>query len=326
MVFSQTQCAIAELDKLLRFIARHQITIIASPIPASGHIPPAFLRTLVELERAVNDTITAEKAGAKKMAPVKAKALNGMKQTLRKKTKEFELYLQPYSEVSRATPCVWRLWLLILDQDSAAYTAAYDAANVAPVAPRAPRRAAATQDGQADDGDFMTIGRGGRALNLTADGVFRTLREIVEQRGKKVRPSSSYAYDTYSSAQNTDRAETIRILMKLLEVSVTTYQRIRVYLALVPARLDYSQNLSHMPQDSWVSCREELDALVTLLLNEPDYIVQDQVEEYDDMVDREPEVVDGKKQRVKVSGNLVGLVENLDNEVSPFDEVEDSHR
>jgi len=130
--------------------------------------------------------------------------------------------------------------------------------------------------------------------------VFRTLREIFEQRGRK----------------NTDRAETIKILQKLLEVSATTYQKIRVYLALVPARLDYSQNLTSMPQDSWVACRQELEELITLLLKEKDYVVQDQVEEYDDSVDREPQEVDGKLQRVKVAGSIVGLVENLDNEVS----------
>ena len=115
--------------------------------------------------------------------------------------------------------------------------------------------------------------------------------------------------------QNTDRAETIRILMKLLEVSTTTYQKIRVYLALIPARLDYSQNLTSMPQDSWVSCRQELDALISLLIEQPDYVIQDVVEEYDDMVEREPQVVDGKTQRVKVAGSVIGLVENLDNEV-----------
>lgn len=55
--------------------------------------------------------------------------------------------------------------------------------------------------------------------------------------------------------------------------------------------------------------------MISLLLKEKDYVVQDVVEEYDDMVDREPETVDGKVQRVKVAGSIVGLVENLDNEV-----------
>ena len=71
-----------------------------------------------------------------------------------------------------------------------------------------------------------------------------------------------------------------------------------------------------MPQDSWVSCRQELDELISLLLAEPDYIVTDLVEEYDDMAEREPEAKDGKTQKVKVAGSVVGLVENLDNEVS----------
>lgn len=71
-----------------------------------------------------------------------------------------------------------------------------------------------------------------------------------------------------------------------------------------------------MPHDSWISCRQELDELVSLLLAERDYVVQDVVEEYDDQVEREPETgADGKVKRVKVAGSIVGLVENLDNEV-----------
>lgn len=32
----------------------------------------------------------------------------------------------------------------------------------------------------------MTVGKGGRALNLTAEGVFKTLKTITEGRGRKV--------------------------------------------------------------------------------------------------------------------------------------------
>lgn len=285
-----------ELDKLLRFIARHQISVVSSPIPASGHIPPEFLNTLVTLEESVNKTIAAEKSAGKKMAPNKAKALNGMKQTLKKKAKEFEQLLATYKEVRKSSQ-----FLFFSDpQDPSAYATAYNKANAPAAAPKVKKTPAQTQEQEDASADFTTIGKGGKALNLTADGVFRTLREIFEQRGRK----------------NTDRAETIKILQKLLEVSATTYQKIRVYLALVPARLDYSQNLTSMPQDSWVACRQELEELITLLLKEKDYVVQDQVEEYDDSVDREPQEVDGKLQRVKVAGSIVGLVENLDNEVS----------
>lgn len=96
----------------------------------------------------------------------------------------------------------------------------------------------------------------------------------------------------------------------------TTYQKIRVLLALVPARLDYSQALPSIPHESWVLGMHEMEQLVTILLEEPDYVVTENPGEYDDMVEREPKEVDGKKERVAIAGNVISLLENLDNEVS----------
>ena len=73
--------------------------MISSPIPPAGHIPPAFLQVLVELETAISATIASEKTATKKVAVVKAKALQGMRQTLKKKMKEFEAVLATYNEV-----------------------------------------------------------------------------------------------------------------------------------------------------------------------------------------------------------------------------------
>ena len=61
---------------------------------------------------------------------------------------------------------------------------------------------------------------------------------------------------------------------------------------------------------------KELDLLISILLKEPGYVVQEVVAEYDDMVEREPEEKDGKTVTVEIAGNLISLVENLDNEVS----------
>lgn len=155
----------------------------------------------------------------------------------------------------------------------------------------------------------MTIGKGGKALNLTTDGVFKTLREVLEQRGRK----------------NTDRAETIKILSKLLEVSVTTYQKIRVLLTLISARLDYSQNLPSIPHESWVSGLGELTQLVDILLADSDYVVSGDVEEYDDQIERSPSGVDGKTVRVTVRGSVISLIENLDNEFTKTLQHTDAH-
>jgi len=74
-----------------------------------------------------------------------------------------------------------------------------------------------------------------------------------------------------------------------------------------------------------VSCLHEFDSLISLLLAEEDYVVEDTVvEEHDDMVEREPQAVNGKTQKVKVIGNLIGLLENLDNEVKSSSNFENS--
>jgi len=115
--------------------------------------------------------------------------------------------------------------------------------------------------------------------------------------------------------QNTDRAETIRTLQKLLEVSGTTYQKIRVYLALIAARLDYSQNLISMPQDSWVACRQEYDELISILLENRGYVIQEVMpadHNDNDMAEREPA---NSNDRVALQGSLIGVFENIDNEV-----------
>jgi translation initiation factor 3 subunit C len=46
------------------------------------------------------------------------------------------------------------------------------------------RRPTAT-DEQASD-DFTTVGKGGKAMQFTADSIFKTLQLVQEARGKKV--------------------------------------------------------------------------------------------------------------------------------------------
>lgn len=69
-----------------------------------------------------------------------------------------------------------------------------------------------------------------------------------------------------------------------------------------------------MPQDSWVAGRKEYDELVSILLENRGYVVKDvMTEEYNDMEEREPA---NAGDRVAIPGSLIGIFENLDNEVS----------
>lgn len=81
----------------------------SSPIPPAGHIPPQFLATIVDLDADVSSTYSSEKNATKKMPAPKAKALNAMRQTLKKKNKEFENVLETYKKVrSRSLQCLAR--------------------------------------------------------------------------------------------------------------------------------------------------------------------------------------------------------------------------
>lgn len=100
---------------------------------------------------------------------------------------------------------------------------------------------------------------------------------------------------------------------KLLEVAITSYQRIRVLLALVSARFDYNSSIStHMPIDLWVSAQREVDQLIAIVHQDPRYSVREITEEYDELVDRAPETE--PKGIVIVRGSIISFIDRLDDE------------
>ena len=65
----------------------------------SEPVPPFFIRTLVNLESSLNAAVSKEKEAKKKMNASNARALNGMKQKIKKVTKEYENEIKRYQEV-----------------------------------------------------------------------------------------------------------------------------------------------------------------------------------------------------------------------------------
>lgn len=113
--------------------------------------------------------------------------------------------------------------------------------------------------------------------------------------------------------KNTDRTEQIRILEKLLEVSVTSYQRIRVLLALISSRFDYNSSVAtHMPIDLWVAAQKEVDQLVGIISEDPRYSIQEITEDYDELAERSPETE--PSGTVVIRGSIISFVDRLDDE------------
>lgn len=69
---------------------------------AAEPIPPFFLKTLTHLENSSNAALAKEKEAKKKMNVVNARALNSMKQKVRKTTKEHEKEMSQYQAVRNA--------------------------------------------------------------------------------------------------------------------------------------------------------------------------------------------------------------------------------
>ncbi|KAK2590433.1 Translation initiation factor 3 subunit c [Conoideocrella luteorostrata] len=263
----------AEFDKLSRQVSRMQ---------DGGKTPKPYIRIIAELEDFMNETLAKQKVTPKKMNATQARGLNAVKQKIKKTNKEYQTEIDAY----RA------------DKDG--FMESDDDEPEPVVKPKKTVKIMddfAPAEELADDG-FATVGKGGRALQYTPESIFKHLRGIMESRGKK----------------NTDRIEQIKVMEKLGEIANTPYQQIRVLLAIVSARFDLSAGTSNvMPLEHWKAAEKELSTLITVLERHQDYVVVENVEEWDD--DEKPPSLQPGEKYIKVAGSVVSYVERLDDEL-----------
>lgn len=228
----------------------------------------------------MNEALAKQKVTPKKMNATQARALNAVKQKIKKTNKEYQTQVDAYRE----------------DKDT--YMESSEEDEPAPKPKKVSTKFVEEAPEDMDDEGFATVGKGGRALTYTPESIFKHLRAILDTRGKK----------------NTDRAEQIKIMEKLNEIANTPYQQIRVLLTLVSARFDLGSGTSNaMPLEHWKAAEKELSTLLTVLQNTPDYIVVENAEEWDD--DEKPPTLQEGEKYIKVPGSLVSYVERLDDEL-----------
>lgn len=99
---------------------------------------------------------------------------------------------------------------------------------------------------------------------------------------------------------------------RLLEVAVTTYQRIRVLLALLSSRFDYNSSVAnHMPVELWLAAQKEVDQLVSIIAMNSGYAIQEATNDYDEMIERTPTT---ENDVVRVRGSIISFIDRLDDE------------
>ncbi|KFG82794.1 eukaryotic translation initiation factor 3 [Metarhizium anisopliae] len=246
-----------------------------------GKTPKPYIRIVAELEDFMNEALAKAKVTPKKMNAIQARNLNAVKQKIKKASKEHQTEVNAYRE----------------DKDGFMESEDEEPELVKPKKVARFQEETAQPEELGDEG-FATVGKGGRTLQYTPESIFKHLRGIMETRGKK----------------NTDRVEQIKVMEKLGEIANTPYQQIRVLLAIVSARFDLSAGTSNvMPLEHWKAAEKELSTLLTVLENNKDYVVVENVEEWDD--DEKPPALQPGEKYIKVAGSVVSYVERLDDEL-----------
>lgn len=245
--------------------------------------PKAYVKTISDLEDFMNEAIAKQKVSTKKMNATNARGLNAMKQKLKKNNKDYTKEIEEY----RA--------------DKFEYMMSDEEEETAPVEKPKKSRSATYADPMdaGDDEGFSTVGKGGKTLQYTPESILKHLRSIVESRGKK----------------NTDRAEQIRIMERLLEVADTPYRTIRVLLTLIATRFDLTtgSTSTHMSQENWKSADHELTSLLEKLEENRNMVVVENAEEWEDD-DKPP--TPAAEETLKIPGSVVSVVERLDDELT----------
>ncbi|DBA87382.1 hypothetical protein WJX77_002170 [Trebouxia sp. C0004] len=258
-------------------------------------VPRVYVRILVELEDGLKKTL-ADKDAKKKMSPTNAKALNTMRQRLKKHNVSFQEQIDKFRENPESTE----------EEPS-------DASD-----DESGSDDGSDEDEEQEDLDvdgFEKIKTKGEKkkdkfftmdpTQISFDMVRQKLKDIVMTRGKR----------------GVDRNEQVEMLTYLATVAKGPVQKLEVLIQVVSALFDINPSMStHMSVPLWKRCAGTLlEVLQTLADN--DYIEVDEM--YDNPEERTEEPPAG--QPAKVWGNLVGFIERLDDELFKSLQVLDPH-
>lgn len=244
--------------------------------------PKSYVKAIADLEDFTNETLAKQKVSTKKFNATNSRGLNAMKQKVRKNNKEYTTEIERYRE------------------DKGEYMMSEEEEEAVQVEkPKRTKAVYVDSTGPGDEEGFTAIGKGGKVLQYTPESILKHLRSFVESRGKK----------------NTDRAEQIRIMEKLLEVAQTPYQTIRVLLTLVSTRFDLTSGSSsnYMSQEQWKLADHEYTRLLATLEENRNLIVLENAEEWEDD-EKPPQPIAGEKLRIP--GSIMSIAERLDDELT----------
>ncbi|KAG1180489.1 hypothetical protein G6F70_002222 [Rhizopus microsporus] len=262
-----------EFDKLTVTISR--ATTGFNKIP----MPKFYIKLMVELEDSLAENLKKDKG--KKKSTGNTKAMNNLRQKLKKLSKQYGEYVTAYRENPEE-------FMKEQEQPGDESEAEDEGRGI--------QETHKEITAEEEDG-FTAVGAGGKAIvNLTSENVLARLREVLESRGRK----------------NTDRVEQINILESLLEKARSPFQKISVLLALIASRFDLNVGKApFMDVATWKSATNEFNSLLQELETNKSFMVTEDAEDLDN---EDRDVVPKAGEVIKLRGSIVSFVERLDDE------------